>query len=213
MNKRALIARTTAGALGGLLLLGAAGAAIADEMDNDNVDVNVTIEALPPVGALTLSVDQASTTLTEGDSGDADIRQFDGVLPTVTVTDDREEVPANTYWYVTGKTSDFATAGGAKITAGHLGWTPHLLTDANGEVTEGGPVGTVLDPQDPNSQAPSNTGIGTGEDLLAIAWDATTAHPQGEWKANADLTLKTPKDVTPGTYSAKLTLSLWEDQI
>ncbi|MFH8248734.1 hypothetical protein ACH3VR_00015 [Microbacterium sp. B2969] len=209
MNKRAIIARTTAGALGGLLLLGAAGAAIADELGNGDVDVNVNIEALPPVGALTMSVAQDSTTLAEVASADADVRQFDGTLPTVTVSDDREEVPAGAYWYVTGQTSDFVGPGTAKITAGHLGWTPKLLTDGNGEVAEGDPIGTVLDA--PTAEVPWNTGIGSGEDLLAIAPDSSTA--QGEWKANAGLSLKTPKDVTPGAYSATLTLTLWEDTL
>jgi hypothetical protein len=208
MNKRGIIARTAAGALGGLLLIGGAGAAIADEVGSGDVDVNVNIEALPPVGALTLSVAANSTTLTEVDSGDENIRQFDGDLPEVTVTDDREEVPAGVFWYVTGQASDFAGPGGASITAGHLGWTPKLITEGNGEVAEGGEVGTVLDPQ----SDPNNVGIGTGEDLLALALDSGEAAVVGEWKAGADLFLKTPKTVTPGAYTSTLTLTLWEDE-
>lgn len=208
MNKRGLFARTAAGALGGMLLLGGAGAAIADEVDNSDVDVTVDIAALPPVGALTMTVADDSAVLTEVASGDEDIRQFNGVLPTVTVTDDREEVPAGLYWYVVGQTSEFTANGAPALSAGHLGWTPKLLTDGNGEVSEGGEVGTVLDPQtDPN-----NVGIGTGEDLLALALDSGDAATVGEWKANADLFLKTPVDVAPGSYSATLTLTLWEDE-
>lgn len=56
MNKRGLIARTAAGAFGGMLLIGVAGAAVAEEVGNDQVDVNVNIEAVEPIGALTMSV-------------------------------------------------------------------------------------------------------------------------------------------------------------
>lgn len=203
MNKRGIIARTAVGALGGLLLIGGAGAAIAAEVGNDDVDVNVNIEALPPVGALTLSVASNSTSLTEVASGDEDIRQFNGQLPTVTVTDDREEVPAGVAWYVTGQASSFTGANGT-ITADHLGWAPKLLTENNGEVAEGDKVDTVLDP------APNNVGI-VGEELLALALDSGEARTTGEWKAGADLFLKTPKTVTPGAYTSTLTLTLWED--
>src|SRR5699024_9320665 len=34
----------------------------------------------------------------------------------------------------------------------------------------------------------------------------------GEWTATADLTLKTPLDVEPGSYSSTLTLSLFEEE-
>ncbi|QIG39634.1 hypothetical protein G5T42_09155 [Microbacterium sp. 4R-513] len=207
MNKRGIIARTAAGALGGLLLIGGAGAAIADTLDDDNVDVKVDIAPIQPVGALTFSVAADSTTLTEEGSTDT-IRQFKGSLPEVTVTDDRAEVPAGVFWYVTGQASDFTGPGGATISAGHLGWAPKLLTaEGDGEVAEGPEVGTVLDPQaDPN-----NVGV-VGEELLALALDSQDAATVGEWKASADLTLKTPKNVTPGAYTSKLTLTLWEDE-
>ncbi len=57
MKKTGMLARVAAGALGGMLLLGAAGAAIADELGDDDVEVKVDIAALPPVGALTMSVE------------------------------------------------------------------------------------------------------------------------------------------------------------
>ena len=99
MNKRGLIARTAAGALGGMLLIGVAGAAIADEVDNGEVDVNVNIEAVEPIGALTMSVAADSTALTEVTAeAETEFREFTGTLPTVTVTDDREEVPAGVFW-------------------------------------------------------------------------------------------------------------------
>jgi hypothetical protein len=207
MNKRGIIARTASGAVGGLLLIGGAGAAIADELDNDNVDVNVNIEALPPVGALTLSVAADSTTLIENGSTDT-IRQFTGELPTVTVTDDREEVPAGTYWYVTGQSSAFTAAGVPDIGPEHLGWTPMLTSDdSDGQDAEGEQVDTILD------EGPDAVGL-VDEELLAIAPNASEeGTPNGVWTAKANLFLKTPADVAPGAYKSVLTLTLWEDAI
>lgn len=204
MNKRGLIARTAAGAFGGMLLIGVAGAAVAEEVGNDQVDVNVNIEAVEPIGALTMSVASDSTALAEVESGDATIRQFNGKLPTVTVTDDRAEVPADTFWYVTGQASSFTAEGVPALGAEHLGWTPALTSgDSNGDVVAGEQVDTVLD------EGPDAVGL-VGEELLAIAPNFGEL-PTGSWSANADLFLKTPSDVTPGSYSATLTLTLWED--
>ncbi|WP_127473165.1 hypothetical protein [Microbacterium sulfonylureivorans] len=206
MNKRGLFARTAAGALGGMLLLGVAGAAIADELGSDDVDVNVNIEALEPVGALTMSVGADTTALTEVDSGDPEVRQFNGVLPTVTVTDDREEVPADTFWYVTGQSSSFTAAGAPAIGPEHLGWTPALTSDdSDGDVAAGEQVDTVLD------EGPDAVGL-VAEELLAIAPNYGEL-PSGSWSANADLFLKTPVDVAPGAYQATITLTLWEDAL
>lgn len=202
MKRAGTLSRVAAGVMGGMLLLGAAGAAVADEIGDDDVQVSVDIEALPPVGALTMSVAPGTASLTEVTSSDAELREFTGVLPTVTVSDDREEVPAGAFWYVTGQSSAFAAAGVPDLGPEHLGWVPHLLTENDGEVAEGPEVGTVFD------EAPNNVGL-EGEEFLALALDSAGA--VGTWEANADLTLKTPKDVAPGSYSATLTLTLWED--
>lgn len=204
MNKPSVLGRTAVGILGGMLLLGAAGAAVADEIGEDDVQVNVDIEALPPVGALTMTVAADATELTEVASADPSLREFSGTLPTVTVSDDREEVPDGVFWYVVGQSSSFAAAGAPELGPEHLGWTPHLLTDNDGEVAEGPEVGTVFD------EAPNNVGL-EGEEFLALALDSGEARPTGQWQANADLLLKTPVDVQPGSYSATITLSLWED--
>ncbi len=90
MNRRTLLARAGFGVAGAVLITGAAGLAVADEIDGSDVAVDVEIEALPTEGALTMSVAAGSTALTEVESDDQELRQFDGVLPTVTVTDDRE---------------------------------------------------------------------------------------------------------------------------
>jgi hypothetical protein len=202
MKKTGMLGRVAAGALGGMLLLGVAGAAIADELGDDDVEVNVDIEALPPVGALTLSVASASTALSEVESADEELREFTGVLPTVTVSDDREEVPAAAFWYVTGQSSALTAAGVPELGPEHLGWMPRLLSENDGEVAEGPEVGTIFD------EAPNNVGL-EAEEFLALALDSAGA--VGTWEANADLVLKTPKDVAPGSYSGTLTLTLWED--
>ena len=203
MNKKGLLTRTGIGATGAILLMSGAGMAVAAEVSDENVDITVEIPALEPVGALTMSVAANATTLNEVDSGDEEIRQFDGTLPTVTVSDDREEVPADVFWYVVGQSSAFTADGLPDIGADQLGWAPNLMTD-DGVVSEGEEVLTSLD------DGPDAVGL-VGEELLAMAFDSIEAHPTGSWDADAALFLKTPADVAPGSYSATLTLTLWED--
>lgn len=206
MSNRSVVTRAAVGAVGGMLLIGVAGAALADPLEDDDIAVNVEIAPQEPAGALTLSVEQNSTALEEGDAETDGTRVFNGTLPTVTVTDDRTEVPADVYWYVTGRASDF-TGASDELTAGHLGWTPALLTaEGDGEVAEGPAVDTVLD------ETPDSVGL-VGEELLALALDSGEAASVGTWAANAGLVLKTPADVTPGSYSSTITLTLWEDAL
>src|SRR5690606_20530903 len=207
MNRRTLLARAGFGVAGAVLITGVAGLAVADEIDGSDVAVDVEIEALPTEGALTMSVAAGSTSLTEVESDDQELRQFDGVLPTVTVTDDREDVPEGVFWYVTGQSSAFTAAGVPDIGPDQLGWRPRLLTEENGEVAPGDEVVTSLD--EPTA-GDNNVGL-VGEELLALALDSSEARPVGEWEATADLFLKTERDVAPGSYSATLTLTLWED--
>ncbi|WP_137845854.1 hypothetical protein [Microbacterium sp. 2FI] len=215
MNKRGIFARTAVGALGGMMLIGVAGVAIADEIEGDDVDVTVSIEAIEPVGALTMSVAANSTALSEVDSADPELRQFDGVLPTVTITDDREETPADQYWYVTGQSSAFSAAGVPDISAGSLGWVPALLSGDDEQVLAGDEIVTVHDDPTlgtPGTPSANNVGL-VNEELLAFAPNLDGELTQGVWTANADLFLKTPVDVAPGNYTATLTLTLWEDGI
>ena len=78
--------RAAIGAIGGLMLLGVGGAAFADEVGGDDVDLDVTIEERQDPGALSLSVAGDSETLTEVEDAAADHREFTGVLPEVTFT-------------------------------------------------------------------------------------------------------------------------------
>jgi hypothetical protein len=209
MISKGAAARCAAGVLGGLMLVGVGSAAFAaypDAEGSSGVDVNVDVAQVEN-GALSLTVANAETTLTETGST-AEYRQFTGALPNVTVTDTRTDIPAGAYWYVTGQASSFVGATGQPaITADHLGWSPALVTTGNGEVAAGDVVGTSLD------TAPNNVGL-TGEELLALSLDsAASTAASGQWTANANLVLKAPVDVAPGSYTSLLTLSLFEDSL
>ncbi|MGN7187688.1 hypothetical protein [Microbacterium enclense] len=205
-------ARIAAATLGGLVLVGTAGAAVAAEVgDDQNVDVNVQIAPVEGSGSLSLTVAGTSSTLTESASGNPEVRQFDGTLPTVTVTDTRdlEDIPADHFWYVVGQASAFSGPNGASIPAANLGWTPNLVDEGEtGLVLEGDKVDTA---EDTGADA---VGL-VDKELLYAAFESAAVKAEGEtsWTANAALVLKTGADVTPGAYSSKLTLSLFEDAI
>src|SRR5699024_11422140 len=68
---------------------------------------------------------------------------------------------------------------------------------------------SIDDSTDPDH--PDNVGL-EGQELLQLALDSSEATAaNGEWTATADLTLKTPLDVEPGSYSSTVTLSLFEE--
>jgi hypothetical protein len=206
MSKKSMAARCAAGVVGGLMLAGVGVAAFADPTENGTGDVDVTVDiASTETGALSLTVAGTETSLTETGST-ATFRQFTGALPNVTVTDTREDVDAGVFWYVTGQASDFVgDAGQANITPDHLGWTPSIVTANDGEVAEGDTVGTSIDG--------GVNGVGlVGQELLALALDSADAQAtSGQWTATANLVLKTPVTVAPGSYTSTLTLSLFED--
>jgi hypothetical protein len=206
MEKRRVFARCSVAVVGAALLVGVAGAAIADEYGDQDVDVNVAITELDEPGVLAMSVAGSSTTLTE-DGSTATVRQFTGALPTVTVTDTRtaEEIPDGAFWYVLGSSSDFTgDAGQPAIGAGHLGWAPSLIDGGeSGLVAAGDEVDTVLD------TGPNAVGV-VDQELLAMAFDSEAVASEGSWTATADLFLRTPATVAPGDYTATITLSLFE---
>ena len=209
MKTREMIARVTAGAAGAVLLVGVAGAAFADDIDygTDDVDVNVEIAPAAEPGVLAMTVASDATTLTESGST-ATVRQFTGGLPTVTVTDTRvfpDRISPAAYWYVLGSSSDFdGDAAQPDIPAGHLGWAPALTGSTDpGEVAAGDPVDTVMD------SGPDAVGL-VDQELLAMASSSAGINPTGSWSVGADLFLKTPITVAPGSYTATLTLSLFE---
>lgn len=202
--KRSTWLRVATASAGALLVVGVAGAAYADT--EDDVDVHVDIAPIVEPGALALTVVPGDVTLTE-EGSTAEWRQFTGELPTVTVTDTRavEEVPAGAFWYVLGSSSEFVgDSGQPDISAGHFGWAPRLVSESeSGLVAEGDPVETVLD------DGPNAVGL-VDQEFLVYAADSGAVVEEGSWSASADLFLRTPTDVAPGSYSATLTLSLFE---
>jgi len=202
--KKSTWLRTAAASAGAFMIVGVAGAAFADT--EGGVDVNVDIAPIVAPGELALSVAPGDVTLLE-DGSTVEFRQFTGDLPTVSVTDTRaeDEVPTGAFWYVVGTSSDFVgDAGQPAISAGHLGWTPKLVSESeSGLVAEGDPVDTVMD------EGPDAVGLVDQEFLVSTA-DSGAVRAEGSWSAGADLFLRTPIDVAPGSYSATLTLSLFE---
>lgn len=200
------LARALVSLAGGCMVAGVAGLATASPLESDQVDITVDIAPRAQEGALTLTVAAPSTNLTEVPPSEPGQRQFDGTLPTATVTDDREQAPPGVYWYVVGQSSDFVSDGAAEIPASQFGWRPELLSASFGQVNAGDEVLTVLDP-------PSHTGNNQGlvsDELLVGTINSGWAHLGHSWDATADLFLKTSSDVEPGVYTALVTLSLWE---
>jgi hypothetical protein len=206
MKTHAGTRRAIAAVLGGLILTGVATAAVAAEISDGDVDVNVDIAETSQPGVLAMTVAGTSVELTENASNPT-VRQFTGTLPTVTVTDTRsaDEIPDGSAWYVLGTATDFVgDAGQANIGAGNLGWTPRLVEGGtSGQVAEGEQVNTVLD------SGPDAVGL-VDQELLAMANNSETIAPEGQWTANADLFLRTPATVEAGSYGSTLTLSLFE---
>ncbi|MFY9712973.1 MAG: hypothetical protein WAK00_05820 [Microbacterium sp.] len=204
-----MAARAAAAGLGGLLLAGVAGAAVAAEDPHGDDEVNVTVDIANDAGALTLSVAGTTAPLTENGSTTT-YRQFTGDLPVVAVSDTRSpaQIGANRYWYVLGQASDFTDGGANTIPAANLGWTPEIVVpDADGFVAEGPQVGTALD-------STPDVGLVDKELLFTVTEDSESVNAnQTEWSAKASLNLKTTWAQAPGSYSSTLTLSLWENDI
>lgn len=188
--------------MGAVLLGGVASMAVADaEVGSDDVTLSVEVAEIAEPGVLAMSVAADSASLSESTVAGETVRTFEGVLPTVTVTDTREldEIDPAAFWSVLGTVGDFVS-GSDVISADHLGWAPSLLVDGEGVVGEGDVVGTVLD---------GDVGL-VDQELLFYSSTSADAAPGSPWSANADLTLKTPLDVEPGSYTSTLTLSLFE---
>lgn len=194
--------RLTAAATATLLLNGVTAIAAAEtEQDGDDIAVTVEVTERTTPGALAMTVAARSTSLTETGT-DASTRVFTGALPEVTVTDTRtaQEIPDGAYWYVLGSVTDFTSETGT-IGAQNLGWAPTLVDGgSSGLVAEGDAVDPELD---------GGPGL-VDQELLAMALDSSTVADEGSWTASADLTLKTSPTVEAGSYSATLTLSLFE---
>jgi alkaline phosphatase len=147
-------------------------------------------------GSLTMSVaDFGEGVALGGGANIGDRLKFGGALPTVSVTDSRSNAQAGDGgWTVSGQAEDLST-GSQILRAGHLGWTPGLLTTKPG-VTPGSPVGTVL-------------GGGAGLAAPATLATATSDGRLGTTDLTADLALEVPVDTRAGEYAGALTVSLF----
>jgi len=205
--KKTNLVRVVAATAGTFVLAGMATAAFAEDTYGENsVAVDVEIVEITEPGVLALSVGGTATSLTETGTDEL-VREFTGTLPTVTVTDTRsaDEIPEGAAWYVMGSATDFTGSEGQDpIGAEHLGWAPELIDGGeSGLVGEGDRVDTALD------AGPNNVGL-IDQELLASAWDSGQVAPEGQWTVTADLFLRTPATVAPGSYTSSLTLSLFE---
>ncbi len=203
MNRMAAV--KAASAVFGAALIVAFGAATASAEEThgqDDVDLIVDVSAPTGPGMLALTVAQDSTTLVESGS-DALTRQFLGTLPTVTVTDTRasSEIGDQAAWYVLGTVTDFTSTTGDVIPAADLGWTPTMVGyEGDGQVFPGEPVDGSHD---------GGPGI-ADQELLFTTLDSQATAPEGRWSASADLVLRTDAWAAPASYTATLTLSLFE---
>ncbi|HWL42288.1 MAG TPA: HtaA domain-containing protein [Ilumatobacter sp.] len=121
-------------------------------------------------------------------SGDAGHLVAGAQLAGVTVTDNRLTDPG---WNVTAHLTNFT--GTAQTLSGNVvGWTPKVVESGANQTVQPGP-----------QVAPGGAGIG-GATLAS----ATAGAGRGTAKLGADLQLQVPTDVTPGAYTAVLTLTV-----
>ena len=159
----------------------------------------IPVEAVIPEG------ENGTLALTVADYGDGvalsapenagDRLRFTGTLPEVTVTDSRTAQQAGLGgWAVSGHADAFASAG-QNVPADHLGWNPRVLTPRPG-LTPGSPILTAIDG-------------GTGLDTPGELGKADKEGRFGSAKLDAQLLLEVPVDTQPGTYTGKVTVSLF----
>lgn len=163
----------------------------------DGIKVRGTIpDEEDRAGALTLTVADHGNAVELGEPVNAGDRlRLAGALPEVTVTDSRTADQAGDGgWAVSGQADTFTSAG-QSLAAGHLGWTPRVVTPKAG-VQAGAVAATVLDG-------------GTG---LAQPARLGSANAEGRWGTatfTADLRLEVPVDTQPGTYTGVMTVTLF----
>lgn len=155
-------------------------------------DIIATLPA--SAGALVISVDPDDRTVLMPDfelAADGASWHTSGGLRPVTVTDTRAGAPG---WTASGQVSDFASTAG-DIAGSHLGWSPKVLSQADGQgvtagssVAPGFPTGDGLSVSQTLGGAASGTGTGTAQ-------------------LGADLELRVPTTTAPGTYQATITFT------
>jgi hypothetical protein len=158
-------------------------------------DVNITVAIPASVSNNGLKLTVANTAVALGKATQtAGNFVASGALGTVTVADARQTKNA---WNLNGKVTEFVntTTPANKIPAGALGWAPSIVTTESAAT-----AGAVV--------APGAAGLGSSS-ILAQAPASTTAGTLTT-VTNATLNFSVPAtgSVAPGTYGAKLTLTL-----
>jgi hypothetical protein len=158
-------------------------------------DVNITVAIPASVSNNGLKLTVANTAVALGKATQtAGNFVASGALGTVTVADARQTKNA---WNLNGKVTEFVntTTPANKIPAGALGWAPSIVTTESAATP-----GAVV--------APGAAGLGSSS-ILAQAPASTTAGTLTT-VTNATLNFSVPAtgSVAPGTYGAKLTLTL-----
>jgi surface-anchored protein len=143
-------------------------------------------------GALVISVDPADRdiTLPAAVLNSAGERwESTGALKPVTVTDTRAGRPG---WTASGQVPDgFRTPEGQTFTGAHLGWTPTVVQQSDGQGVVAGQVTTP------------GVGLGDGAPLAT----APGGSGRGTARLDAELRLSVPTDTAAGTYTGTLTLT------
>lgn len=166
--------------------------------EGEGIPLEATVTEPGEPGSLAMTVaDFGEGVVLEAGANAGDRLRFEGELPVVTVTDSRNaEQAGDGGWSVSGQSSDFA-AGGHVLDAGHLGWSPSVLTPRAG-VVAGDSVPTVLD-----------GGLGLADPKrLAVA---SAEGRFGSAALSADIALEVPVDTPPGTYKGVLTVTLFPE--
>src|SRR5690625_2742618 len=149
-------------------------------------------------GSLTLTIREFgdAVDLGEGERTQEGYYRFDGDLPSVVVTDTRNDNQAgDTGWSVSGVANDFVNNGDS-FDAGHLGWIPWTTAQDRPGVEPGPRVNPI-----------ARNGPGMAEPQTLVS--ATSEGRLGAATAGAHLFMLVPMDTAPGDYRSAINLSLF----
>ena len=149
-------------------------------------------------GSLTLTIREFgdAVDLGEGERTQEGYYRFDGDLPSVVVTDTRNDNQAgDTGWSVSGVANDFVNNGDS-FDAGHLGWIPWTTAQDRPGVEPGPRVNPI-----------ARNGPGLAEPQTLVS--ATSEGRLGAATAGAHLFMLVPMDTAPGDYRSAINLSLF----
>lgn len=148
-------------------------------------------------GSLTLTIHEFGDSVDLGPARrQVDRLRWDGDLPTVAVTDTRnDEQAGGSGWSVSGIAEDF-TSDDDTFSAAYLGWLPWTTADDRPGVDAG-----------PRVWGQMRGGPGLAEPQTLVS--ATNEGRRGSATAGAHLVLETPLDTPPGDYRSSIHLTLF----